>query len=74
MYAKLRVILANGWAGIIPRDRDPNTVLVHDRLGKELVHYLTPMMTGVDHEDDVGASLENTGLPPPQATEALIDG
>jgi hypothetical protein len=31
-------------------------------------------MTGVDHEDDVGASLEDTELPPPQATEALIDG
>jgi hypothetical protein len=49
-------------------------VLVHDRLGKELVHYLTPMMTGVEHEDDIGVSLEDTGLPPPQATEALIDG
>jgi hypothetical protein len=49
-------------------------VLVHDRLGKELVHYLTPMMTGVENEDDVGASLEDTGLPPPQVTEALIDG
>lgn len=49
-------------------------MLVHDRLGKELVHYLTPMMTGVEHEDDIGVSLEDTGLPPTQATEALIDG
>lgn len=55
-------------------DRDPPTVLVHDRLGKELVHYLTPMMTGVEHEDDIGESLEYTGLPPHQATQALIDG
>lgn len=49
-------------------------MLVHDRLGKELVHFLTPMMTGVEHEDDIGESLEDTGLPPPQVTEALIDG
>ncbi|KAE9963906.1 hypothetical protein EG328_010959 [Venturia inaequalis] len=59
--------------GIISSERDPLTVLVHDRLGKELVHFLTPMMTGVEHEDDIGESLEDTGLPPPQVTEALID-
>ncbi|TLD25676.1 hypothetical protein E2P81_ATG09333 [Venturia nashicola] len=59
--------------GIISAERDPLTVLVHDRLGKELVHFLTPMMTGVEHEDDVGESLEDAGLPPPQVTEALID-
>jgi hypothetical protein len=56
------------------KDRDPNSVLVYDRLGKELVHYLTPMMTGVDNEEDIGNSGEDAGLPPPQATEALIDG
>jgi hypothetical protein len=54
--------------------RDPNTVLVHDQLGKKLVHYLTPMMTGVDNDEDIALSGEDAGLPSEAITETFIQG
>lgn len=62
------------WKKLISTNRGPLTVLVHDRFGKELVHHLIPTMMRVEQEDDVGESLGDIGLPPRQATKALIDG
>lgn len=49
-------------------------MLVHDQLGKKLVHYLTPMMTGVDNDEDIALSAEDAGLPPEPIAEALVNG
>jgi hypothetical protein len=54
--------------------RDNYTVLVHDQLGKKLVHYLTPMMTGVDNDEDIALSAEDAGLPPRIITETMVQG
>jgi hypothetical protein len=54
--------------------RDVNAVLVHDQLGKKLVHYLTPMMTGVDNDEDIALSAEDAGLPPEAIAEACVQG
>jgi hypothetical protein len=51
-----------------------NAVLVHDQLGKKLVHYLTPMMTGVDNDEDIALSAEDAGLPPESVVEVFVNG